>query len=376
MLQNLHDLHVWLTLAGVPVPVYSRPRPDNANPHACKSILGGIPKETGRIIWAVTQNHIGFIAIFGWDDDTVPAQCAEALEKMRDTRGLIVDVRLNGGGSDKLAEQFAARFVEKNFTYAYSQFRNGPSHTDLTEKYPRVIKPGGPWRYDRPVILLIGQKCLSSDESFVGMMTGDPLVTTMGDHTGGSSGNPKIIKLPLDMTVSVPQWIDYLPDGTLLDGHGFQPQIPFTPAPGAFLGERDDLLTAALERLAQQPLPGIPIEGPAFTGSARKSPEIVEMNPANEAGDVDPALSELRVTFDVPMGGGMSWCGGGPNFPEVAAGAKPHWSEDGRTCVLPVKLKPGRSYNLGLNSASFHNFRSAKGVPLAPVAYSFRTRQP
>jgi hypothetical protein len=272
MLKNLRDLHVWLTVAGSSVPVFNRPRSANANPRAYRAILGGL-KQDGRVAWAVTTNHIGFIAISGWDDPKIPAQCGEALEQMRDTRGLIVDVRLNGGGGEPLAEEFAARFLEKEFVYAYSQFRNGRRHTNLTEKYERKIAPRGPWRYDRPVLLLIGQKCMSSDESFVGMMTGDPQVTTMGDHTCGSSGNPLMVKLPLEMTVSVPQWIDYLPDGTPLDERGFQPQIPFQPAPGAFAGDRDDLLAAALARLSQSPLPGKPIEGPVFEHSTAVLPD-------------------------------------------------------------------------------------------------------
>jgi len=56
---------------------------------------------------------------------------------------------------------------------------------------------------------------------FIGMMTGATNVTTMGARTAGSSGNPKIINLPLDITVSVPRWITYLPDGTTpLDERG------------------------------------------------------------------------------------------------------------------------------------------------------------
>jgi C-terminal processing protease CtpA/Prc len=83
----------------------------------------------------------------------------------------------------------------------------------------------------------------------------------MGAHTAGSSGNPTEIKLPLDITVGVPVWITYLPDGTTsLDERGPQPQIKFEPQPGAFEGDRDDLLAAALERLPQAPLPTTPIE--------------------------------------------------------------------------------------------------------------------
>jgi hypothetical protein len=113
-------------------------------------------------------------------------------------------------------------------------------------------------------MLLVGQKCMSSNESFIAMMSGDPDLTTMGDHTCCSSGNPRMLNLPLDITVSIPRWIDYLPDGTPLDERGFEPQIRFEAKLGAFDGNRDDLLTAAIEQLREVPLPDKAIEGIAF----------------------------------------------------------------------------------------------------------------
>jgi hypothetical protein len=256
MLKPLRDLHVWLKVAGADIPVFNRPRSANANPAATRALLGEL-HEAGRTVrWTVTEDRIGYLVIDVWNDEAAPSQCDEVLEHMAPMRGLVVDVRLNGGGSEDLAGEVAARFLDKPFVYAYSQFRNGPKHGDLTEKYPRTVSPRGPWRYERPVVLLIGQKCMSSNESFVAMMSGDPDLTTMGDHTCGSSGNPRMVELPMDMTVSVPRWIDYLPDGTALDEHGFQPQVRFKPDPGAFQGQRDDLLAAALARLRQNPLPG------------------------------------------------------------------------------------------------------------------------
>lgn len=103
-------------------------------------------------------------------------------------------------------------------------------------------------------------------------------------------------------------------------------------------------------------------------------PAIVGLEPKNGATDVDPNLKEIRVTFNVPMGGGFSWTGGGPQFPTIPEGKKPSWSEDQKTCVLPVELKPGWEYHLGLNSPSHKNFQSAGGVPLDPVNYTFKTR--
>jgi hypothetical protein len=88
--------------------------------------------------------------------------------------------------------------------------------------------------------------------------------------------------------------------------------------------------------------------------------QIVSTTPPNDAKDVDPTISELRVTFNMPMAGGFSWTGCGPNFPKTTD--RPHWSADHKTCILPVKLKPDWDYRLGLNSPSFKNFRSRLAV--------------
>jgi hypothetical protein len=103
-------------------------------------------------------------------------------------------------------------------------------------------------------------------------------------------------------------------------------------------------------------------------------PQIVALSPRNGARDVDPGLTELRVTFNVPMGDGFSWTGGGPEYPNVPPGKKPYWTEDHLTCVMPVQLQPGSDYRLGLNSPSFKGFQSATGVPLEPVSYRFKTK--
>jgi C-terminal processing protease CtpA/Prc len=111
-----------------------RPRSSNANPNADEAILGNLKKAGREVRWAITPDKIGFIAVSGWTDSDTSSQVEEVLEQMRDTRGLVLDVRLNGGGSEPLAREVAGRFLEKEFVYAYSQYRNGPKHMDLTEK--------------------------------------------------------------------------------------------------------------------------------------------------------------------------------------------------------------------------------------------------
>ena len=104
-------------------------------------------------------------------------------------------------------------------------------------------------------------------------------------------------------------------------------------------------------------------------------PKVVKMLPENGATDVDPGLKMIRVTFDMPMSiGSHSWTGGGPTFPTIPDGKTPRWSPDGKSAMLPVELKPGTKYELGLNSVHHKNFGSKWGVSLEPVVYRFQTR--
>jgi hypothetical protein len=108
--------------------------------------------------------------------------------------------------------------------------------------------------------------------------------------------------------------------------------------------------------------------------SKTAKPQIVGLVPKNGTTDVDPKLNEIQVTFNVEMGGGFSWTGGGSDFPKIPEGKKPSWSADHKACVLPVELEPGKTYRFGLNSPSHKNFQSAGGVPLDPVTITFKTR--
>ena len=103
-------------------------------------------------------------------------------------------------------------------------------------------------------------------------------------------------------------------------------------------------------------------------------PKIVALDPPNGSKDVDPNRKTISVTFDVPMGGGMSWCGGGKHFPVGREEERTHWTEDRKTCVMPVTLNPDWDYKLWINAFSFKNFSSAWGVPVDSVGYNFKTK--
>jgi RNA polymerase sigma-70 factor (ECF subfamily) len=103
-------------------------------------------------------------------------------------------------------------------------------------------------------------------------------------------------------------------------------------------------------------------------------PVVVKADPQAGADNVDPSLTEIKVTFSKDMtDGSWSWSTAGKdNFPEVTA--KPHYLADKRTCVAPVKLKPGKTYAIWLNSENFGNFKDADGRSAVPYLLVFKTK--
>jgi len=103
------------------------------------------------------------------------------------------------------------------------------------------------------------------------------------------------------------------------------------------------------------------------------APRIVGLDPPDGAADVDPALERLTVTFDREMGEGWSWViETRERFPQTAGRAS--MSSDRRNAYLPVRLEPGRSYVVWLNSADYQDFRDTAGRPLPPRRWTFTTR--
>ncbi|HEY5909482.1 MAG TPA: protein kinase [Verrucomicrobiae bacterium] len=102
-------------------------------------------------------------------------------------------------------------------------------------------------------------------------------------------------------------------------------------------------------------------------------PVVIKTVPESGSSDVDPRLAELRVTFSAPMKDKCwSWTTWGPeNFPEINGPV--HYLPDGCTCVLPVKLKPGKVYATWLNSAKFQDFQDLGGRAAVPYLLIFKT---
>jgi RNA polymerase sigma-70 factor (ECF subfamily) len=104
-------------------------------------------------------------------------------------------------------------------------------------------------------------------------------------------------------------------------------------------------------------------------------PVVVKTVPEAGAGEVDPKLTEIRITFskDMQDGGFSLSTHTKASFPKVDG--KPKYLADKRTCVLAVKLETGKTYAIWVNSEKFGNFKDTGGRSAIPYLLVFRTRK-
>jgi RNA polymerase sigma-70 factor (ECF subfamily) len=104
-------------------------------------------------------------------------------------------------------------------------------------------------------------------------------------------------------------------------------------------------------------------------------PVVVKTVPQAGADDVDPNLKTIKVTFSKDMSdGSWSWVQlSDESFPTL--NGKPKFDKDKRTCILPVKLEPGKSYVIWLNSEKFDNFKDTDGRSAVPYLLVFETKK-
>ena len=123
---------------------------------------------------------------------------------------------------------------------------------------------------------------------------------------------------------------------------------------------------------------GLPREAAAASTPAAhppNAPRALSLEPPDGATGVDPALTLLEVSFDREMSEGWSWViETRENFPQIAGDAS--MSADRRNAFLPVRLAPGRTYVVWLNSVTFQDFRDTAGRPLPPLRWTFTTSAP
>ncbi|MEA3351654.1 MAG: S41 family peptidase [Chloroflexota bacterium] len=199
---------------------------------------------------------LGYIRINTFSDDyNLTAQLWDHyIENLIDAGvpGLIIDVRVNGGGSMGLANAFVGYFFDEEVVVSQRSYYNEALGKFEYKEPPGRIEPG-PTFFDVPIAVLVSPYCVSACEGFANSLThGENTVIVGHFPTAGAYGEVGRgqYDLPADLSMQFPTGRSETPDGELLiEGMGVVPNITVPVTEQSALGEIDAVLDAAIEAL-------------------------------------------------------------------------------------------------------------------------------
>ncbi|MDC3251687.1 S41 family peptidase [Planctomycetota bacterium] len=264
----------------------------SVTPTDLRPIYGNWPAGDSRIL----SEKLGYLRIPKMNGEAV-REIRESMQRFNKTRGLIIDVRGNGGGSrealitlagylvDNDSEpwvgNFAAYRLSKKFSESHLAHRfmlpvDSPLWTadqhkaierSLANFKPEWDLPEGfsPWHalvlgktdhgdeyfYNSPVVILSDAGCFSATDIFLGALEMLPQVTLLGTASSGGSARSQGFTLPISqIEVRCASMASFRPNGKLYDGNGIEIDEEIKPNSEYFtLGDNDPVLETAIRLL-------------------------------------------------------------------------------------------------------------------------------
>ena len=203
MLAELRDGHVNLTAAHDLARYWQwyENYPANYSDSLQRRYLGADYKIASGLQYKILDDNIGYIRYESFSNGLGAGNLSEVLSYFMLCRGLIIDIRNNGGGELTNAEKLAARFTNERTLVGYVQHKTGTGHNDFSTMEPRYLDPAASLRWQKPVCVLTNRHVFSAANEFTMYMKALPGVKIVGDHTGGGAGMPFSSTLPNGWTV-------------------------------------------------------------------------------------------------------------------------------------------------------------------------------
>ncbi len=258
MLDHLDDNHVSLIPVNTGLPVYQSGiigRMKTFSDFRLSSIAAKYIDElrsySGSILFGILKGNIGYILIAGMEEGVGTYEKAfdYFFEYMKDTEGIIIDVRNNHGGNDQESVYIAGRFATEPKSGFSFRLKDGPGHDDFTRFYEYKIEPQGESQYTKGVAVMTHRFTISAAETFALAMSMYDHVTIVGDTTSGAFSDMTTRELPNGWvyTISIGDW--RTPDGTSYEGIGFPPDVVIQNDSVDVINGRDEALEKAISIL-------------------------------------------------------------------------------------------------------------------------------
>jgi len=199
--------------------------------------------------YEILPNNIGYVFLSDFHENYLTNEFPGILDYLKNTKGLIIDIRQKRGGSYQNVEAVVTRFMTDSLERPKLYFLG-----ELVDIPP--IQPQGPFTYTNPVVVLINGSTFSAGELTTEILKQLPNVTAIGDTTGGGGGagsnkanNKSDFKLPSGKLISTPTGYLEGYDGQQIEWLGVPPDIRVEQTEEDILNGRDKQLEYAINML-------------------------------------------------------------------------------------------------------------------------------
>jgi carboxyl-terminal processing protease len=173
----------------------------------------------------------------------------EALESLRGTRGLIIDLRGNHGGVFEVRKPLAEQLVQEQVLFWSYKLRDS-----VQEVYLEPVQDA----YGGPLVVLIDVMSASSAEEFSGGLQAIGRAVVVGERSAGVCVRMDVKQLPNGALLMVPVAQTRTADGSVLEGNGVTPDMEVALDRSLLLQGIDSQLEAAIDYLCSLGLSGPP----------------------------------------------------------------------------------------------------------------------
>jgi len=222
----------------------------------------------GRVAFTTLPGNIGYLRVSdftGFTSDDTSAENAAAFSTALDAiftadrtsgpnrlHGLVLDLRVNGGGDDPLGLMLASRLTGHTFFAYAKQTRDDPTNPDVfTRPQPFLVHPSTTPHYTGPISILAGGSTFSAGEAFTqAMLDRSPRPVVVGEDTQGAFSDMLDRQLPNGWMFSLPDEEYLTPSGRTYDIAGIPPDIAVpTLTPEQFADGTDPAFRVALQAI-------------------------------------------------------------------------------------------------------------------------------
>lgn len=205
----------------------------------------------GEFIWyGIHPSGYGYIRILSFKGrEEIAGEFERALEGLKSTPGLIIDIRENPGGFGTAQARIIGRFITGRTKVDIAYMKSGPGHKDFKKREAYFVTTGD-WQYSKPIALIMNAITGSACDLFACRMISTGRPVTIGTATHGNlTGRCVYVVLPCNLVVRVSNGYICNASGRIIEGNGNVPQIRAEPTIDDIVNGTDSVLERAVQSL-------------------------------------------------------------------------------------------------------------------------------